>query len=345
MSEFRRDPITGRWTLIAENRSARPNEYGAAAPSSPSNCPFCAGHESWTPSEVAAYGPPGRAPNGPGWTVRTIPNKFPTVAPDVGTPHDGVADPGVARRPGFGYHEVVVESPAHAPLFPFLGGDRAHEVLTMVRARLRVLSSRAGVASLVAFENSGPESGGTLFHPHAQIVALAEVPPRLAEEAEAAARVARATGGNCLFETVLDDERRAATRVIADTAELTAYAPFASEHPYEVRLVPRRHSGSLAEATDAELGGVAGLLPGVLRALLAIVPDASYNFVTRSFASGRPESATYHWHVDVLPRLVRPDGFEVGVGIAVNPVSPEAAAEEIRSALAAGADGPARPKT
>ncbi len=345
MSEFRRDPITGRWTVIAENRMARPNEYGSAAPSPASNCPFCAGHESWTPPEVAAYGTPGRAPNGPGWTVRTIPNKFPTLAPDAGSPHDGVADPGLARRPGFGYHEVVVESPEHVPLFPYLGVDRAREVLTMVRARLRVLSSTPGVASLVAFENSGPESGGTLFHPHAQIVALPEVPPRLAEEAEAAARVARSRGGGCLFETVLDDERRAATRVIADTAEIAAYAPFASEHPYEVRLVPHRHSGSLAEATDQELGSVAELLPAVLRALRAIVPDASYNFVARSFAGGRAESATYHWHVDVLPRLVRPDGFEVGVGIAVNPVSPEAAAEEIRAALASDADGPARPKT
>ncbi len=324
---------------------ARPNEYGAAAPSLPSDCPFCAGHESWTPPEVAAFGTPGRTPNGPGWTVRAIPNKFPTVAPDAGPPRDRAEDPTLARQPGFGHHEVVIESPEHAPLFPYFSGARAREVLAMVRARLEVLSSTPGVASLVVFENSGPESGGTLFHPHAQIVALPEVPPRLAEEAEAAARVARAPGGGCLFEAVLDDERRAATRVLADTPEVTAYAPFASENPYEVRLVPRRHSGSMAEATDRELGRVAEILPALLRALQAIVPGASYNYVARSFASGRAESATYHWHLDVLPRLVRPDGFEVGAGIAVNPVSPEAAAQRIRSALATGAEGPARPKT
>lgn len=334
MSEFRRDPITGRWVIVAENRSARPNEYPPAAPSSATNCPFCAGHESWTPPEVAAYGAAGRAPNGPGWTVRTVPNKFPSVEPWEGPPEpEDDRRPG-RPRPGRGRHEVVVESPEHTPLFPYFSKERVAEVLRMVRGRVAAIESGAEIASLVAFENSGPESGGTLFHPHAQIVGVPEVVPSLREESEGASRLAEDSASTCGFETALDGELRDARRLVAKSDAWTAYVPYASEHPYEVRFVPTRHAASLGVATDGEIDGLTTLLPAVLRALHTIAPGASYNWVSRAFATGRPERAAYHWHLDVLPRLVRPDGFEVGGGIAVNPVAPEAAARELTDALA-----------
>jgi len=337
VSEFRQDPITGRWTIVAENRSARPNEYATPPPASPpSECPFCEGHESWTPPELAAYrGPNGRR-DGPGWTVRTIPNKFPTLAP-AGS---AVArEPGAwsnVRKPGAGFHEVVIESPEHAPILPFLSRGRVREVVRMLRERVRSLSSTEGVAAVVLFENAGPESGGTLLHPHAQLIGLPEVPPLLAEESLGADRFVRSFGGTCAFESVVSQEREAAVRLVSDDTELTAYAPFASEHPFEVRIIPRRHAGSVGEATDAELDRLAEVLRSTLAALQTVVPGASYNFVARSFADARPEAAAYHWHLDLLPRLIRPDGFEVGGGIAVNPVAPESAAAQLRAALNRG---------
>ena len=338
MSEFRQDPITGRWTIVADNRSARPNEYATPPPtSSPSECPFCEGHESWTPPELAAYREPNGRADGPGWTVRTIPNKFPTLASDRPfAPEVPRGSPADVRKAGFGFHEVIIESPRHAPILPFLSRERVREVVEMMRERVRSLSSTPGVVAVVLFENAGPESGGTLLHPHAQLVALPEVPPLLGEEVQGAARLVRSLGGPCAFEFVLSEERRESVRLISDDPELTAYAPFASEHPFEVRIVPHRHAASIGEATDAELDRLAEVLPTVLGALLAVVPGASYNFVARSFAEGRPEGAGYHWHLDILPRLVRPDGFEVGAGIAVNPVPPESAATELRAAIARG---------
>ncbi|HXY47692.1 MAG TPA: hypothetical protein VEK13_07360, partial [Thermoplasmata archaeon] len=86
-----------------------------------------------------------------------------------------------------------------------------------------------------------------------------------------------------------------------------------------------------------EIHRLAELLPQVLRALSEVVPGASYNFVTRAFPWATPEDGAYHWHLDVLPRLVRPDGFDVGSGIPVNPVAPEAAADQLRRAIASTA--------
>lgn len=337
MSEIRQDPITGRLVIISEGRAARPDEYRGPSPEqTASGCPFCAGQEATTPPEVAAYRPSGAPPNGPGWSVRTIPNKFPTVSPTAARLSVEAAT-GEVRRPGFGVHEVIIESPSHTPALWLLPSGQTRQALEMLRERIRAVSAHPGVSSLVAFENSGPESGGSLSHPHAQVVALPEIPPVLLEESQALARYSRVHAGVCAWDAELAREREAGTRIVGDTPEVVAYAPFASGHPYEVRFLPVRHAPSLGHATDAELDRLNTLLPAVLRTLLAVVPGVSFNLVTRSYALDRPEGKGYHWHLDLLPRLVRPDGFEVGGGIPVNIVAPERAAEQLRSALRSSA--------
>jgi len=40
------------------------------------------------------------------------------------------------------------------------------------------------------------------------------------------------------------------------------------------------------------------------------------------------------WHIDVLPRLATPAGFELGSGMSINTVLPEDAADALRRASA-----------
>jgi UDPglucose--hexose-1-phosphate uridylyltransferase len=334
VSEFRQDPISGRWAIVAESRAARPNEYPTRPAATPAEkCPFCPGHESWTPPEVAADREPGSLPDGPGWNVRAIPNKFPSLAADARLEPGGPPSEEALRRPGWGRHEVVVATPQHGLPLARLPNDQVERVLRVLRERLRALARDPAVAACVAFENSGPESGGTLFHPHLQVVALPDVPPRLGEEVDGLRRFSRDHGAACGYEWVQSDERVRRARWVAETPAFVAFSPFASEHPYELRILPTRHGPSFGAAADVEVRALAELLPALLRALDAVVPGASYNLVTRSFADARPEGRDYHWHLDLLPRLVRADGFEVGGGIPVNPVSPESAAEALRNAL------------
>ena len=114
-----------------------------------------------------------------------------------------------------------------------------------------------------------------------------------------------------------------------------AYAPFASAYPFEVRILPSRHCPSFADITDDEADALAERLPALLRALLALVPGASYNFVVRTPVGPSPAYDRYHWHLDIYPRLVRPDGFDIGSGFPVNTVTPEDAAEALRTELSA----------
>ncbi len=235
-------------------------------------------------------------------------------------------------------------SPSHAGLLAELATGQVREVFRMVRERLRSLSREPGIRSTVAFENSGPESGGTLFHPHLQVVALPEIPPTLADELAGAGRYAHRHGGVCAFEAEVAREREETVRMVVDSPKIVAYAPFASGHPYEMRLVPVRHAPSWAEATDSEVERLAELVPRLLRAVRDRLPDVSYNLISRGVPPTAPEARSYHWHVDLVPRAVRPDGFEVGSGIPVNPVPPEVAAEELRERLDHSVEvGPGRP--
>jgi UDPglucose--hexose-1-phosphate uridylyltransferase len=336
-TEFRRDPITGRVAILVPGRSARPNEHAVPPPAAPAdpNCPFCEGNEGKTPAEVAVFAPPGRLPNSRGWYVRTIPNRFPTVTADTLPLEEPSVGEVLSRSPAFGFHEVVIESPSHAPSLGFLPAEQVVRVLRMCRDRVRYLSGQPRVGSITLFENTGPESGGSLWHPHAQLVTVPGLAPSLREEVEGAERYRKRWGGHCAFEAVVREEVKDGTRKLFDSDGFVGYTPFASAVPYEVRMLPTRHAVSLSEMTDDEAAALAGHLAALLRAFLAVLPGASYNFVVRSPAPREAVSEPYHWHLELVPRLIRPDGFDLGSGYSVNTVLPEVAAEALREALAA----------
>jgi UDPglucose--hexose-1-phosphate uridylyltransferase len=327
MSEIRWDPWTRRSVVIAASRSSRPNEYVGGPPlaGSPADCPFCEGHEDRTPPEIASVRPRGGQPNGPGWTVRLIPNKFPTLASGDSTAE--LPGGGLSRAAGEGRHEVLIESPRHAPGLPELPPTDARAVFRFLRDRVRELTGESGTAAVIAFENVGPESGGTLWHPHAQIVAAPFVPSRIAEEL---AHSGPGEGAGCRLEAARDAELEDGLRSIAREGPFVAWAPFASAHPFSVRILSSGHAPSFGNASDAEVNALAGLVPHVLRAFLAVVPQASYNWAIASLPPTE-STAGYHWRWELTPRLVRPDGFELAGEMPVNPVAPESAAERLRS--------------
>jgi UDPglucose--hexose-1-phosphate uridylyltransferase len=271
--------------------------------------------------------------------VRTIPNRFPTLASSASRTGGAAGRAFFGHRSGYGHHEVIIEGPAHEPGFAFLPIDQARSVVQMFRDRVAALAARRSVRAVTLFENYGPESGGTLVHPHAQVVATPIMPPVLAEEVTEMRRYAHRQPGGCLLETIADEERREHVRVVRESEEFLAVAPFASAHPYELLIIPRRHASTIAEATDAELSGLAELLPSLLRAEFGVENALSYNFIVHVAPAPLRSHTGFHWHLEVTPRLVRPDGFEVGTGIAVNPVLPEAAASALRAKLATSPGG------
>ena len=113
MPQLRRDPVVGRWVIVATGRRHRPNHFAEPREVSGkrSFCPFCAGNEDKTPKEVLAYREAGTDPDRPGWWLRVVPNKFPVlrVEGDLERQGEGMYD----LMNGIGAHDVIIETTEH----------------------------------------------------------------------------------------------------------------------------------------------------------------------------------------------------------------------------------------
>ena len=135
MPELRKDPITGRWVIIAPDRAKRPSDFGAPMPrAEEAFCPFCEGNESACPNEIVAYRNHGSVPNDRGWRVRCVPNKFPALKIEGELENRGVGMYDVMQ--GIGAHEVILDCPEHETRFAQLPAAQIREVLWMYHDRL-----------------------------------------------------------------------------------------------------------------------------------------------------------------------------------------------------------------
>lgn len=308
MPELRRDPITGRLVIVAPERAARPDTFRVAAdplPAAVETCPFCPGHETMTPPEVARAGT--GAPDTPGWRVRVVPNLYPVVG-------DGVA----------GAHEVLVLSTDHDRPFATLTDEQAVEVLTVARARAGTHLA-AGRAHVQVFVNHGKAAGASIEHPHAQIIGLDFVPPEIGAEMQ------RFAAAGCdLVEGALDDARGSPFELL--TGDVVAWCPPASASPFEVVVAHARAGRRFDEAPDGHVAGVALATRDVLAALREVLGEAAYNLTVNTAPR---VGGTGHWYVRITPRLTVTAGFEQATGVFVNIEPPEVAAATLRAALPA----------
>ncbi|HEY8531329.1 MAG TPA: DUF4921 family protein [Limnochorda sp.] len=349
MPELREDPWTGRWVLIAAERSQRPHDVKPrrAEPGSGSRpCPFCPGHEDETPPEVfraaaadlerlAQSADVGAEPAGQGpWQVRVVPNRYPMVRAEVGP--EPLAWAGRTRVPAFGMHEVVIETPDHHAAFHQLSLAGRRLFLEVLRQRLAAHYQDRRLEQVILFKNWGKEAGASLEHPHGQLVALPWVPPAVRRELVRSGEHRKATG-RCLLCSILEEELEEGSRIVAADDHMVLMAPFASSSPYEIWLVPRRH-GARYEASDpAEREALAHWLGWLQARMEGLLGPVAYNWVLhtaprvgRGFLEGEALEQGYHWHLEFRPRVSTPAGFEWGAGVDVNVVAPEQAAAWLR---------------
>lgn len=339
MSQLRKDPISGRWVIIAGERSKRPDDFRkpAAAPASEASgfCPFCEGNESKTPPEVFALRAGSTRPDSPGWRVRVVPNKYPALSRGEQAPREGGAL--FVRMNGIGVHEVVIETPEHGREMAGLDLDHLKAVLTVYRERILSIGAEKQYRYIQVFKNKGSEAGASLSHPHTQIVSTPIVPKRVKEELYGADRLYQKFG-ECAFCRIIREELDRRERVIFVNEHFCVLAPYASRFPFEMRISPLRHSPHFFDLTDGELSALAGTLKTALERLKETLSDPPYNFLIHqapnprfNLNGGRAASIaqSFHWHLEIIPVLTRVAGFEWGTGFYINPVSPEVAAEAL----------------
>jgi UDPglucose--hexose-1-phosphate uridylyltransferase len=324
VSELRRDPVTGRWVIFAVERAQRPADY-AVEDRAPvvSNCPFCEGNESQTPPEIQADRSPGTAFNGPGWRTRVVPNKYPAlrVEGDLDKQGEGLYD----RMNGVGAHEVFIEGAAHATTVTALPHGTFLSTILAYRARLRDLKKDRRLAYALVFKNVGMRAGASLAHNHSQLIATPVVPIRVRQELEGAHKFFEYRG-RCIYCDILWHEKHTKSRIVLETKEFFAIAPYAARFPFETWVLPARHISHFEDTTDAECEALADAMLTVLSRIERALESPPYNYVihTSPFVDGPLDH--YHWHVEIMPRVTMAAGFEWGSGFYINPVLPEEAA-------------------
>jgi UDPglucose--hexose-1-phosphate uridylyltransferase len=338
MPELRHDPIQKRWVIIATERGRRPNEFPRLDEPAPNgSCPFCEGHENRTPPEIRAIRHNGRGPNEPGWQVRVVPNKFPAlmIEGDLDRRGLGIHD----RMNGVGAHEVIIETPNHDLSMADMTVEQLERVIWMYRERLQDLMQDRRLKYVLIFKNHGTAAGASLSHPHSQLIATPVTPLALASEL-ISAKEHYHDKERCLFCDVIQQELD--DRVVLSSNQMVAITPFASRFPFEVFLAPRRHAHSFADISDAAMRDLATALREVLRRMKVCLNDPPYNFLIHTCPNvkARPKRTTYwdtieadfHWHLEIIPRMVGVAGFEWGTGFYINPTAPEEAARYLREA-------------
>ncbi len=329
MPELRRDPIVGRWVIIATERAQRPYQLTKRAdPPAPGLCPFCPGNEGMTPHEVYAAGrPPGAAPNSPGWKVRVVPNRYPAlmIEGDLERQAEGIYD----RMNGIGAHEVIIETREHGKELGELSDQEVTEVLFAVKARILDLRNDLRFRYILLFKNHGALAGASLEHAYGQLIALPVTPRQVIEEIEGARRHFEHRE-RCIFCDIVGQERRDRTRLIFENDDFVTFAPFAPRSPFETWIMPKRHESNFEAEPKERLGSCAQALRSTLRRVAAALGSPPYNFIVHSNPLRDPSSPSYHWHIEVMPALTQVAGFEWGSGFHINPVPPEESAEFLR---------------
>lgn len=325
-SELRKDLVSGDWVVLAPRRGARPHEFARSkarrrAPTR--GCPF-EGPVARGERPIFEYGAGGA------WTLRVVPNKFPAFTHRRTCP--AFVERGIYTvTEGVGHHEILVTR-RHDRNFADLSPRRASEVFHAFRDRYLMLDEDRCVKYVSMFQNWGPEAGASIYHPHYQMIAIPVVPPDV-EHSLKGSRAYFARHKACVHCSIIAAERKARKRVVYENETAVAFVPFASRVPFELGVFPKRHAPRFEDSSDRDLDGVAETLQYSLRAVKRALHDPDYNFFIHTAPlRDKNRYMHYHWHIEVLPKLSKFAGFELGTGLEINPVDPDKAARMLRSA-------------
>jgi UDPglucose--hexose-1-phosphate uridylyltransferase len=335
MPELRRDPVVGRWVIIATERARRPGNILDSSQNVWENgktpCPFCKDGEVERATEKFVF------PNGTGWKVKVVESGTPILRPREQFQRRGHGLYDVVND--LGTHEVVIETPEHTANMADLDAGQIEIVLKTYAQRFNDLSRNPKFKYALAYKNHGLAAGSRpIAHARSQIIAAPVTPLRVKEKLIGARKYFEYRD-RCIYCDMVAQEREQQVRMVTENEHFIAIVPFAARFLFETWVLPRKHSCDFAKGVAGVERALAEILKTVLLKLKLGLDDPAYNFVVQTAPIGREKSKgsdwktiedDYHWHIEVIPRLTRVAGFEKGTGFYICSVPPEYAAEYLR---------------
>ncbi len=342
-NEVRRDYLLNRWVVIATERGRRPTDFTKKEREKPKTgvCPMCPSNEHMTPPAVLVYLKKGKGVKRvkdendfrhKDWLIRCIPNLYPAFTP----PKEKISKKQIMKgndlAVAVGHHEVLVESPNHDE---HPANARIAQLIHVINAyinRLRELSSKPYVRYVSIFRNHGLEAGASLSHAHSQIIATPFTPKIIEDELKASRKFWK-ENKNCIFCDIIEKESEG-PRLILENSKFVVFAPYASIHPIEFWIFPKKHEATLLGMLQSDVKIFAETLKACFNGLKRLVNNPPYNYGFH-IALNKDAHDYYHWHLEVYPKLAIWAGFEKSTGMYINTVTPEVAAETLRKTISA----------
>ncbi len=333
ISELRRDLVSGDWVAVATGRAKRPGafkQFEAETPGPKAGCPFEDPQGAGNSEPLLAYDLEGRVlgeHSRGDWFVQAVRNKFPAFG-------EGQCDETHEVGPytvldGVGSHEVVITRD-HERHWGRFTQPEGCAVMKAYHERYVHLLQVPCVRYVSLFHNHGRAAGASVWHPHSQIIAVPVIPPDVGRSFDGSRRY-WSENKLCVHCAMMAWEIEDKHRVVFENEHAIAFCPFVSRTAFEVRIFPKRHEPFFERSTDSELADTAEALRQALGCLADKLNEPAYNFFVHTAPStAAADYAHYHWHIEILPKTQIWAGFELGTGIEISTISPEAAAAYLR---------------
>jgi len=334
-AELRRDIISGCW--IITNTKEKDEFFESLEPGvriKEKPCPFCPGNEKETPNEIYALRNPGTLQNQPGWSIRVFPSKEKVLEVEKGLERRGVGIYDAMNN--VGAHELIIESPEHIKNLSDLPNEQIKKALSVYQNRIIDLKGDKRLRYAIVFKNQRPSSPFRLGHTHSQLVALPLTPQSVKEELENAKNYYREKE-RCVFCDVVREELDAGLRIVEENKSFISYVPFAPRLPFETWILPKRHNADFTQEDESKLFDLAVIMKVTLSKICKLLDDPPLNYMIHSIPYMRPRAGywktihkDYHWHLEILPHIVKVEGFSWSSGFYIEPLSSELMTELLR---------------
>jgi len=301
-SEIRKAYLLNKYVIITPGRAARPRDIKEQTiVKRIDKCPFC-------PEKINKKTIVDKINSGKNWQVASIKNIYPAVT--------------LNNKSAYGVQEVIIETPDHTKEMANLPEAQIEKVLRMYARRTTSLARHKKIDYILCFKNQGSKAGASIIHAHSQVFATHLLPPEVNDELQAAQdyKVAHKT---CAYCDIIKKEIKSPRRIIEDKY-VAAFSPYASEYHYEAWIFTKRHLDNITHLNKNEFKSFARALKIILTKMQAL--DLSYNFFLHQVISNHDQ----HFYLKIQPRDSVWAGVELGSGLIINSVPPEAAAKYYR---------------
>lgn len=327
MPQLRQNIITGDWVVIAPERAKRPQDFiipKSVKVSDKKTCPFCLGSETNKGN---------RKINGAeSKNIYVIENKFPAFVDDEAESsiRSFYPEKGFYRvKPSIGKHEVIILKDHDTSLLKMRSKVVA-ELFGVFQERYKAICKDDRVVSIMPIYNHGAESGASIDHPHAQIFASGVIANTVGREIDGAERY-YGINGACVFCDLITHERREKVRIVAENSNFLAATFFAARFPFETWVYPKKHESQFEETSKENINSLADCLVEVLAKMDKTLDNPPLNMYIHTLPTIVENSDSFHWHVEIIPRVSNFGGFELGSEVMIDVMSPEEAAEYLRN--------------